>query len=601
MVPEATSARVANHAVGAGDVSWSFALPQAGIAHTTPAPINHVVNAESVSWAFVLPRSSVAHTQVIAPAFADDTGSAQRWTQGVAITALTVPAATGAPTPTYAVVGSLPRGIAFDTSTRVISGTPTRVGSGTITIRATNAAGSDDWTVTYTATERHVAAAFSDDTGSAQIWTQNAAIAPITVPVAVGVPAPTYIAVGALPPGIAFNASTRVISGTPAVVRSGTIRIRATNAAGSDDWTVAYATAVSTTPVTSLAALPVMTLQIDFGNDGTFSHAAADVTSDLVRHSLRTTRGRTLQSRRKATAGRLECKLWNLKAKYDPINTASPIFERDLTGVRVRAQLDGVTVWGGILDTPRYRNRPIPQLDIIALGQLSTLRQPVSVIGQITQSIGAIAKLVGDAIGFDTTHLDGGKTLDRWEGITDQDGLTTLHDLEETEEGFLFERLDGLLAMDAENARSVGDSAVSALTLKDEVTAATDIPLLAGSALDWGFRYIANTVRVPVKVLEAEAQIITLWSSAHIKVGAHVLYDILVGYPEDNQAPLSHRGVVSWIEPVAGTDYTAQLGLSITGKVKGDGYELRFGNSTNTVINVGPLRYGALPWWQGIR
>ena len=87
-----------------------------------------------------------------APAFADDTGDAQDWIQDEAITSITVPAATGNPIPTYAVVGSLPAGVLFNTGTRVISGTPTAVSSGTITIRATNSEGDDDWTVDYATT-----------------------------------------------------------------------------------------------------------------------------------------------------------------------------------------------------------------------------------------------------------------------------------------------------------------------------------------------------------------------------------------------------------------------------------------------------------------
>ena len=86
----------------------------------------------------------------VAPSFADDTGDAQSWTQNTAIASITVPEATGTPGPTYAVVGSLPAGVSFSTSSRVISGTPTATGSGTITIRATNSEGSDDWTVAYT-------------------------------------------------------------------------------------------------------------------------------------------------------------------------------------------------------------------------------------------------------------------------------------------------------------------------------------------------------------------------------------------------------------------------------------------------------------------
>ena len=162
------------------------------------------------------------------------------------------------------------------------------------------------------------APSFADDTGGAQSWTPNTAITPVPVPAASGSPTPTYAAVGALPAGISFSPSARVISGTPTATRLGNnYRIRASNSEGSDDWTVAYSTAVAATP------LPVISVQIDFDNDGTFGHAAADVTVDLVKYSLRATRGRTLQSRRKATAGRLECKLWNLNAKYDPINTAS--------------------------------------------------------------------------------------------------------------------------------------------------------------------------------------------------------------------------------------------------------------------------------------
>ena len=42
------------------------------------------------------------------PAFSDDIGDAQDWTQDQAITSITVPQAAGNPTPTYAAVGSLP-------------------------------------------------------------------------------------------------------------------------------------------------------------------------------------------------------------------------------------------------------------------------------------------------------------------------------------------------------------------------------------------------------------------------------------------------------------------------------------------------------------
>ena len=331
----------------------------------------------------------------------------------------------------------------------------------------------------------------------------------------------------------------------------------------------------------------VVTLEIDWDNDGTFSHVAADVTGDLVKHSLRTTRGRTLQSRGKATAGRLQARLWNRTDKYNLDNSSSPIFGKDVTGVRVRAKLDGVTVWGGVLDAPSYRAEPVPQVDLIALGVLSTLRQPVSVAGQSSASIGAIAKLVVAAAGLPTTHVAGDKLLSHWAGVSDQYAFISLRDLEETEEGFLFERLDGELALEAENARSIGASAISALTLTDQIQAATDVPLLRGSHLDVGFRYIANAINVPVATLTESGEI-TLVSSPAVAIPAGSTRTVVYSYPSHSN-PSNHRSAASWIAPVAGTDYTAQTGLTLTGTVVGDNYQIIFGNSSGASITVSDL------------
>ena len=103
---------------------------------------------------YSLSATDTTQSPVAVPAFVDDTGDAQSWKQDRAITPITVPAATGNPSPTYAAVGTLTAGIAFNTATRALSGTPTDVGSGTITIRATNSQGTADWTVAYTTTAR---------------------------------------------------------------------------------------------------------------------------------------------------------------------------------------------------------------------------------------------------------------------------------------------------------------------------------------------------------------------------------------------------------------------------------------------------------------
>ena len=186
----------------------------------------------------------------VAPSWTDDTGDAQAWTAGTAIAPVVVPAVdAGSPAPEY-VAFNLPDGLAFDAGTRIISGTPVAVGGGMITITATNSAGSDDWTLGYVtgaAPPVAVAPSWTDDTGDAQAWTAGTAIAPVVVPaVDAGSPAPEYVAFN-LPDGLAFDAGTRIISGTPVAVGGGMITITATNSAGSDDWTLGYVTGAAVT------------------------------------------------------------------------------------------------------------------------------------------------------------------------------------------------------------------------------------------------------------------------------------------------------------------------------------------------------------------
>ena len=149
------------------------------------------------------------------------------------------------PTPTYAVVGALPTGVSFDPDTRALSFDENliEVGTGTITIRAANDDGMDDWNVDYEFTLARAAPEFTDDTGDAISGVIGLAIANIVVPSAGGIPAATYAAVGDLPSGVTFDPGTRTLSfdETAITAGSGTIRIRATNSEGSDDWTVEYA------------------------------------------------------------------------------------------------------------------------------------------------------------------------------------------------------------------------------------------------------------------------------------------------------------------------------------------------------------------------
>ena len=146
--------------------------------------------------------------------------SDQSWVQNVA-TSITLPAASSGDAPlTYSVVGSLPTGVTFDTSTRVLSGTPSATQSATTyTYKVRDADGDED---TDEFTIEVTNAPLTLGSVSDQSWVQHVATS-VTLPAATGGDAPlTYSVVGSLPTGITFAVSTRILSGTPSVLQNPT-------------------------------------------------------------------------------------------------------------------------------------------------------------------------------------------------------------------------------------------------------------------------------------------------------------------------------------------------------------------------------------------
>ena len=153
-------------------------------------------------------------------------------------------AATGNPSPTFAVTsGVLPTGLELSTA-GVLSGTPTIASSSTFTVAATNGVAPD---VTTEAITIRVAAA-----PTAPTFTEATPPATGTVGQgysytfgATGNPAPTFgLASGALPAGLELSAAG-VLSGTPTTASSSTFTVAATNG---------VAPAASTTPITITVA-----------------------------------------------------------------------------------------------------------------------------------------------------------------------------------------------------------------------------------------------------------------------------------------------------------------------------------------------------------
>lgn len=162
--------------------------------------------------------------------------SSNTYVLGTAISAWT-PTNTGGAATSWSISPGLPTGLLFNTSTGVISGTPTFLVMTpiTYTVTATNAGGSGSTTITISVYPPAPVISYSP---SAQIYTQNVAISTWS-PTNTGGAATSWSVSPGLPTGLSFNTSTGVITGTPtgtAAIASYTVT--ATNVTGSSTATI---------------------------------------------------------------------------------------------------------------------------------------------------------------------------------------------------------------------------------------------------------------------------------------------------------------------------------------------------------------------------
>lgn len=175
----------------------------------------------------------VGENQLAAPAFTLSSSSENR-TVNTALTGYSI-SHTGGLQVSYEISPAISNtpGLAFSTSTGLLSGTPTSVASATTyTITATNPTGSASRTFTLTVVEALAAPAFTLSSSS-ENRTVNTAITGYTISSTGGTIA-SYSISPTAPAGLTFSTSTGLLSGSPtSVASSTTYTITATNASGS--------------------------------------------------------------------------------------------------------------------------------------------------------------------------------------------------------------------------------------------------------------------------------------------------------------------------------------------------------------------------------
>ncbi|WP_316801046.1 putative Ig domain-containing protein [Pedobacter frigidisoli] len=149
-------------------------------------------------------------------------------TTGTVYTTQIIPSATGGTIPyTYTATG-LPPGLTFNPTTREITGTPTQAGTYTVAVTVTDSKGrtaANNYTIS-------VADPLSLPNATLPDGIEGNVYATQTLPSAVGGVGPfTYVASN-LPPGLAFNAATREITGTPTQAGNYSIGLTVTDSQG---------------------------------------------------------------------------------------------------------------------------------------------------------------------------------------------------------------------------------------------------------------------------------------------------------------------------------------------------------------------------------
>ncbi|MBR8317305.1 putative Ig domain-containing protein [Burkholderia dolosa] len=145
-----------------------------------------------------------------------------------------VPSSSGGAITQYSVSPALPAGLALDPVTGIISGTPTAIAHATIyTVTGRNAAGSAAARVQIEVKDHAIAPDSIAYPDNPVVYTTGVAIHP-NVPVVSGGAITGFAVSPALPAGLALNAQTGAISGTPtAVMPAADYTVTGSNSAGS--------------------------------------------------------------------------------------------------------------------------------------------------------------------------------------------------------------------------------------------------------------------------------------------------------------------------------------------------------------------------------
>ena len=257
--PSSSGGAVASYSVSPPLPAGLVLNTATGVVSGTPTAVtataSYTVTATNTAGSTTASLTITVNAAVVAPTGLTYSTNPAVYTNGVAITPNT-PSSGGGAVVSYSVNPALPAGLALNTTTGVVSGTPTAVtATASYTVTATNTAGSTTASLTITVNAAVVAPTGLTYSTNPAVYTNGVAITPNT-PSSSGGAVANYGVNPALPSGLALDTTTGVVSGTPtAVTATASYTVTATNTGGDITASLTITVITAVPPVTPVVSI----------------------------------------------------------------------------------------------------------------------------------------------------------------------------------------------------------------------------------------------------------------------------------------------------------------------------------------------------------
>ena len=272
-------------------------------------------------------------------------------------------------------------------------------------------------------------------------------------------------------------------------------------------------------------------LYVDWNNDGDFSDTNENLTSYILRLEWRRSRDLANNLTGGYSSGQLNVVLNNRSGIFSSFNTSSALYGQALPSRKIKLQMgDGAFPYTFPIEFNNdqwvgYLNSLVPFPDIqgndtavlMAIGPLGFLNQKeIKIAPQTNRRTDHAIGDILDAAGWEAGERDldeGNTTITRFTVPPNTKTMTAIRQVENTENGFVYETRDGKIKFQKRQARLFDtNSTVSQATLSD-ATSTSNFSFMAIEQED-ALSNIFNEVNVGVKFYKTDSDADIVWIHA---------------------------------------------------------------------------------------